>query len=94
MNPLQLFLIRTFDSDPAGAVPLVELIRQYLDTLDGSEDPRWRERAHIVRTLGRTFPVGIYCDQRCVAGLSPKSAAKSVVANPAPIFVGGAKCQS
>jgi hypothetical protein len=94
MSPLQLFLIRTFEADPTSAVPLVELVQEFINSLDGSEDARWRDRAHIVRTLSRTFSIGIYNDQRCVAGLSPKVPTTAVVSKTAPLFIGASKCHS
>lgn len=74
MSPLQLLLIRTFDADPAGGmVPLVEFMFEYLDSLDGTEAPEWRDRGNILAVLARSgFAITMRGGCRQIVGLSFK----------------------
>jgi hypothetical protein len=72
MSPLQLFLMRHFDADPAGTVPLIDFLFEYVDWLDGTEAPEWRDKPHVFTVLSRTFTIAVWGGCRHIVGLTRK----------------------
>ncbi len=77
MSPLQLFLLQNFVNDLSGSVSLIEFMDCYLDTLDGTEDSRWHDKAHVLATLSRSFTIAPRCGQRYIIGIVFKSVVPS-----------------
>lgn len=73
MNPLQVFCLMFYESDPGAAVvSLDDFWHEYRKQRDGTEHQRWWNREHVLDVLARAFPIVDFGGRLMIGNISPK----------------------